>query len=187
MKRIFTACCIFPCCIFFCSKTDAQTFNPGDNVFNLGVGLGGNLYTGTGYSTNLPPIGVAFDHGLNAPKWGIGGFIGVASATYQYNYSGYGYDSWKYTYKIIGVRGTYHFYMKDKFDVYGGALLGYDAVSVTFTGPYTDYRGMYTVGGSGLAFDIFVGGRYYFSPKVGVVAELGYGISFLTIGVTFKL
>ncbi|HVB04279.1 MAG TPA: hypothetical protein VNE41_11235, partial [Chitinophagaceae bacterium] len=66
MKRIFTVFCVFSCCLFFCSKTEAQTFNPGDNVFNLSLGLGGDLYTGAGYSTTLPPIGLAFDHGLNA-------------------------------------------------------------------------------------------------------------------------
>jgi hypothetical protein len=39
----------------------------------------------------------------------------------------------------------------------------------------------------GFAFGAFVGGRYMFSEKVGGFAELGYNISWLSLGATFKL
>jgi hypothetical protein len=189
MKSIITWFSIVTICLCFSFRSKAQsTFNSGDNVFNLGIGLAGNLYAGGGYATTIPPIGLSFEHGLNNSKIGIGGFLGVASSTYSYDYGGYGNYSWRYTYKIIAVRGAYHFYTQKKFDVYAGALLGYNAVSFTYSAPPGDqtYNGYATVG-SGFAFDIFVGGRYYFTQHFGVMAELGYGVTLLTIGIALKL
>lgn len=39
----------------------------------------------------------------------------------------------------------------------------------------------------GPGFSGFIGGRYFFNNKLGVYAELGYGVSTLNAGVAFKL
>ena len=39
----------------------------------------------------------------------------------------------------------------------------------------------------GLVYAGFIGARYYFTPKLAAMAELGYGIAILNIGVSFKL
>jgi hypothetical protein len=39
----------------------------------------------------------------------------------------------------------------------------------------------------GLVWSWFVGGRYYFNDNLAAMAELGYGIAYLNIGVAFKL
>jgi hypothetical protein len=41
--------------------------------------------------------------------------------------------------------------------------------------------------GSGVAYSLFVGGRYYFNQHIGVFAELGYGVAWLNLGVAFHL
>ena len=39
---------------------------------------------------------------------------------------------------------------------------------------------------SGINWSLFLGARYFFTENVGAFAELGYGISNLNLGVTFK-
>ncbi len=41
--------------------------------------------------------------------------------------------------------------------------------------------------GSGMGLTGFVGGRYYFSKNIGAFAEVGYGVSYLTLGAAIKL
>ena len=60
-------------------------------------------------------------------------------------------------------------------------MLGYNIVSAKVTGLGA------AASSSGLAYSGFVGGRYYFSEKLAAFAEIGYGISVLTFGVSFKL
>jgi len=40
---------------------------------------------------------------------------------------------------------------------------------------------------SSMAFAFYLGGRYYINDKFGVMAELGYGIAYLNIGVALRL
>ncbi|HVB03748.1 MAG TPA: hypothetical protein VNE41_08505 [Chitinophagaceae bacterium] len=186
MKKTATFFLIGAFLLFAYLPTKAQSFKSGDNIFNLGVGVvGGDLYAGGGYSTSVPPISLSYEHGMNIHNFGLGAIIAFSSSAYNYNYYGYSF-SYHYSYKIIGLRAAYHFYTQEHFDIYGGLILGYDIVSAT-SSDYTGNGYNYTVAGSSLAFDIFVGARYYFSDHVGAMAELGYGISILNIGLAFKL
>ena len=36
-------------------------------------------------------------------------------------------------------------------------------------------------------YNVFIGARYFFTDKIGAFAELGYGISYTTLGATFRL
>ncbi|HMR18787.1 MAG TPA: hypothetical protein PKA53_05770, partial [Sphingobacterium sp.] len=69
-------------------------------------------------------------------------------------------------------------------DVYGGVMLGYNIVTYSVDG---NDGGMGNNYGSGLGFSGFLGGRWLFSDNIGVFAELGYGVSTLNVGITFKL
>ena len=48
--------------------------------------------------------------------------------------------------------------------------------------------GQYDAGsyGSAAGLSAYVGGRYFFTDNVGVFAEAGYGVSYLTIGAAFS-
>lgn len=94
-------------------------------------------------------------------------------------------DYWRYSYTIIGVRGDYHFYTTDKLDTYGGLMLGYDIVSDKRHGEGDGADS--NASGSDASFSIYVGGRYFFNPHIGAFAELGYGIAWLNLGMTFNL
>ena len=182
--------------MFFASvgTTKAQ-FEVGDNVLNLGIGLGSTLlggYTGNNFS-QTPAIGLSFEHGtweLGDGTVSLGGYLGYKAFKNDYSYGGYS-ETWKWTYTIIGIRGAYHFPLdNEKLDLYLGAMLSYNIVNFKYTNndPYYNSAFDYSAGyGSGVGFTGFGGIRYYISDKFGLNAELGYGIAYLTLGVSFKL
>jgi len=165
---------------------DAQnTFNKGDKVVNLGIGFGNALYSGSGYTSKVPPISASFEMGIvdnlfdEKSSIGVGGYLGYTSAKWEYYDWGY-----KYTDIIIGVRGALHYQLVDKMDTYTGLLIGYDIVSAKEFGTTLGYD--YSSSTSGLTWSYFLGARYYFNDNIGAMAEVGFGIAYLNLGVTFK-
>lgn len=158
-------------------------FAKGDKVLNLGLGLG-NIGWGTGYTSTMLPLSASFEVGVqdgvfDVGSIGIGGLIGYAG--YKYEYIGW---QWKYTDIIIALRGNLHYPLVEKLDTYAGLSLGYEAISFKETGDGTIPA--YNTVGSGLFFGVTAGGRYYFSENFAAMAELGYGITWLTLGVALK-
>jgi hypothetical protein len=159
--------------------TYAQT-KKGEAVIQAGIGLG---YPGLYGSSGMPPIFASLDYCIE-PKFTVGGIVGYTTSSY-----GEADYKWTFTYIIIGARGAYHFLENQKnLDAYAGLTLGYNIVSNSFSGPGgAAYHGFYSAGGSYMHFGVFVGGRYYFTPRLAAVAELGYDIGFVKIGLAYKL
>lgn len=176
-----------------------QAFQKGNGVLNIGMGLGGYVrYWGGGYSST-PYFNVSFDYGVydfEDPKnlsIGIGAYLGYKSVSYTW------YDAWwdkqgrlhinepvkqTWTYINFGIRPSVHYSFDDKAQVYGGFGLGYVNVSYKYSHPdYYYYGGSY---GSYVGITLFAGGRYYFSKSLGAFAELGYGLSYLNLGISLK-
>jgi hypothetical protein len=155
-----------------------MAYNKGDQVINLGLGLGG--FAGAyGGSSGIAITG-GYENAINE-NISLGGVIGYSSSSEDFY--GYGY---KYTYILIAARGAYHLdlFHNPKIDTYGGILLGYNIVSASTTGLYSGYG---SASASYLEIGLFVGGRYYFDPHWAVQAELGYGLGILNIGIAYKL
>jgi hypothetical protein len=114
---------------------------------------------------------------------GVGAYLGYAGNKSELT-SGGTVFGWKYNYTIFGVRGALHYQLVDKLDTYAGLMLGYNSVSSSYYGT-NDVAGTAATA-SGLGWSLFLGGRYYFSDNIGAFAELGYGIAYLQLGVTFK-
>lgn len=183
MKKITTAFVLTAAIMFAVQSSQAQTtgaqsFGEGSKVVNLQFGFGSTLY-GAGYKGSLPPISISYEQAITDGKLGVGAYLARSTAKW-----GAGSDYWKFSYTIIGARGAYHFYITDKIDTYGGLMLGYDIVSSKWKGEGDGNT--YTANGSGVAYSFFIGGRYYFSEKIGASAELGYGVSVLNVGLAFK-
>lgn len=149
----------------------------GTNVLNAGIGLGSYGLSGTGGL----PIVASFEHGVakNISAGVNAGFI-------QKNY----FDSWKYTYLLLGARGSYHFNEafkidNPKLDVYAGVGLLYRHFTVKY-GSFTDEPGEGKASGGDMTVDLHAGGRCLFSDRLGGFAEVGYGISPLQLGLTVK-
>jgi hypothetical protein len=151
---------------------DVQTVK-GKNYLNAGIGLGSFGLTGTGL-----PITLSLEHGIT-DQISVGGQLGFIRTTYN--------SSTRWTYYIIGARGSYHFneilnVSNPKLDIYGGAGIFYRGWS------WKDKNSSASgVSGGGIDFALHAGGRYMFGNSVGVFAEAGYGISALQLGLSVIL
>ena len=172
------------------ANLNAQLFDEGDIVLSAGIGLGATYYSGIGNKTTIPPVWIAGDYclreALGPGNLGVGGYIGYSAYKWHYTYFDYDYGT-KYGNLIIAGRGTYHFVdLVDKLDLYGGVLLGFRIVSHKDFGDWQlDYD--YNYNASSVAYSLFAGARYFLSDNFGVMAELGYGIAYLSLGASLKL
>jgi hypothetical protein len=162
--------------IFSVSQVFGQKqYDKGGILVNAGIGLG--YY----YAGGVPLI-ASVEWAINDAIH-IGPYIGYTR--YNYNYTGF---TSRYTFLDLGVRGEYHFsnhlrLSTDQLDLYGGANLGY-AASTYSDNSGTSYTDPY---GSTVRAGIFAGVRWYFSDKFAVNGEVGYGITPLFAGVSWKL
>lgn len=173
--------------IFVVSNAQTPTFEKGNGVASLTIGLGNALYS-SGATSSVPPISASYEVGVVENVFdrgviGVGGYVGYTSATWEYNFLGSW--SWKSTDLIIGVRGALHYPFVDNLDTYAGLMLAYNINTWKETGTVsTGYtRDSY----GGIILPGFVGARYYFNEKFAGVAELGWGIAYLNIGIAVKL
>ena len=185
MKNIFSTCILV---LAFVCGLQAQSFQKGTNLLSAGIGLGGSF---GGYAgTRTPALSLQYERGAweaGPGVFSLGGYAGVQSFKYSGGYSSYKYTQ-KWSYKILGVRSAYHYtgFDIEKLDVYGGAMLSYNILSYSYsdnglTGPPDN--GSY---GSAASLSFYAGGRYAFASNLAGFAELGYGISYLTLGASFK-
>ena len=165
--------------LFAQSKDGGFNDVQGANFLNAGIGLGSYGLAGSGL-----PLTATFEHGFSKNiSAGVGlGFIQTKVTDY-----------WKYTYLMIGARGSYHLnealnISNTKIDVYGGAGLFYRHYKWKDTFGYADEPSGWNNSGSAgdVVFDLHAGARYMFGNSVGAYAELGYGISPLQLGVSLK-
>jgi hypothetical protein len=168
-----------------------QSFEKGSQAINLGIGLGNTAYFGSYYSGFLPSVSGSYEYGIVEIPMGseltgvisVGGYVGASFS--KYGYSAWSSDDYYLTSDfIIAARGNYHFIFHDKLDTYAGIWFGVDIASSKWKGsgsdPNVDFTSTGPTGGA------YVGARWFFSDNFGVYAELGYLISVLNVGVTFK-
>jgi len=151
-------------------KTQAQSYEQGSKVANLGIGLGG------GYGM---PISLSVDYGWKE-KISLGGIVGFSTTT-----ENLGFFDVSYTYIMVAARGAYHFDLGvDKLDPYAGVLLGYNNASVGFEpDPGPPFN---NISAGGAIYGGFLGARYGLTDKIGAFGEVGYGMGSLTLGLTYK-
>ncbi len=192
MKKILLA--VLASALLFSTQLKAQPFVTDDNVLSVGIGPAPVYYGLAGYTSKLPALVVHFEKGffdkLGIGYLGIGGYLGFTSAKYESTYFGGGVYSYSESNTIIAARGAYHFDFLDlsgedifeKLDVYAGILTGFRIHREDWNNDIFEDEDNF-VGG---VFDTFAGARYYFTPEIAVYTELGYGISYLTLGASFK-
>jgi hypothetical protein len=127
----------------------------GDKNLNVGLGLGSVFATG---NTTIPPIGASFEVGIK-DEISVGGYIGYSASELEYNFGTTFNGAYKYSYTIIGVRGSYHkdFLGNPKIDTYGGLMLGWNVSSVKWDGTGSPAAG---VSAGGLSYALYVGGPW---------------------------
>ena len=155
-----------------------EVFHKGTTAINAGIGLG-SYYSGI----TIPPLSVSLDYGVadnlingNNGSISVGGFAGYAASSHTY-----GAYKTTFSYIALGGRGAFHYQFAPKLDTYAGLMVSYDIVSSNYDA-FANY-----IKTSHVDWSIFLGGRYFFTEKIGAFAELGYGFYNLNLGVTFKL
>lgn len=179
-------------CIILTGMTGmSQSFEKGSQAINLGIGFGNTNYWNNYYYGFLPSFSVSYEYAIAEVPMGsklngvisVGGYMGLSVS--KYGYDNWGNNDYYMTSNfIMAVRGNYHFIFHDKFDPYAGIALGFDKSSWKWKGndsdPGVDNASVNFYGGA------YAGARYFFSDKFAVYAELGWLISVVNVGVTFK-
>ena len=166
-------------------------FGVGTHALNLGIGLGsrygyGNGLLGGGSSSVSPALSLSYEQGILAlgpGVLGVGVFAGYQGASYDLG----GGDKWKYTDLMVTLRGAFHYPVTPKFDAYGGLGLGVRRLGSAWSGPAGSlFQGAGDVSSTDLTTGLFVGGRYFFTERLGAFAELGYDQTYLKAGLTAR-
>ncbi|MDR0364532.1 MAG: hypothetical protein LBH92_05910 [Bacteroidales bacterium] len=148
-----------------------EIFSKGSQLISLGIGVGAGIPVELSYERSIVD-------GLIKKK---NGAIGVGAYGGWYHRKLY---DWNYNYYVLGARGAFHYQFVKKLDTYGGLMLGYSIATASWAG---DGESVGTPSGSAFSYSLYIGARYLFKPRLGVYAEAGYGISYLSAGITFKL
>lgn len=176
------------------SYAQEQNILKGNILINAGVGFGGTYGVSSVYTAQTPALGLSVDLGV-LDGYGPGTitaglYFGYKSLSYRYNYDNNYYWEYQWQYLIGGFRATYYWTLKNKhFDLYGGALLSfmYEKFSEKYNEPGYTSSYINDDSTSPLWLSVFGGARYNFNDRFAAYAELGYGISYLTLGLSIKL
>lgn len=178
-------------------------------ILNVGFGFGGfNLYRsfkGSGYKYHsTPALSISYEQAL--PKKigpgfiGLGGYLGFQTASAKYSDNNYYYNGniGNYTSKfrwsnyLLAARASYHLddLISSNTELYGGLMVGMRFQHFRFSTTNPDPSANlwnYNSGELYRAISLFVGGRYYFSKELSAFGEAGYGLSWITLGISYKL
>lgn len=163
----------------------AQAFENGSMVANAGLGFGWYSY---GYGAkSFPAVSLSLEKGIKELDFGtlsIGGIAGYKRASYAW-LSNYDF-SW--TDIVVAARGAIHMDLlkNEKIDTYGGLGVGLRFETYNYYTGFGTYEKAKDTNVHPL-FAFYVGGRYYFTEKLGGFAELGYGLGYFTVGLSYKL
>jgi hypothetical protein len=170
------------------SLSAQETFTTDDMVLNAGAGFGWYSY---GYgATSIPALSLSLEKGIKEMDFGtlsVGGIVGFKKASYSWLS---GYDDYSWTDIIVAARGAIHnnILEVENLDTYGGVALGLRFQTYKYYVPrlYSEPWEKATDTSTNLLFALYIGGRYYFSDNFAAFGELGYGLGYLTIGVSYK-
>ena len=166
----------------FSANAQAPLFKKGSKILNVGIGAGSHgIPVEVAYSVGVKDN--LFDvRGLNL---GVGGYLGFRTWSENFRYYNNSDLGWRYTEFIIGPRAHINYTFFKSLEAYSGIMLGYNISSTNSFGNWGNYHYDSPTYG-GFYFSWFAGARYYFNNKWAVYAEVGYGIAYGTIGVSYK-
>jgi hypothetical protein len=187
MKKIILTVCL----LGMFGAVHAQAFRNGENRASFGVGFGWINNSRVSTSVNLPSLNALVERSI-IPFKDIG-FISIGAQFGlhhgYHNNKALLYDqSWTEIYFVPRAALYFHeFFDEDDFpkniDLYAGIGLGFNHVSHKRS---ENARGLDYHGGFKPVLNVFAGARYYFKPHASAFAELGYGLSFLNVGLTIR-
>lgn len=198
MKNIlFVLVAFFTFTLTSANAQNNKVFKKGN--FNTSVGIGLlPTYFADNAQVNMMPINLRVGYNI-ADHFNVNLYTGFSSSTSKaiqdHNGNTRDYDN---NFLMIGLRGELHAAKTDKFDIYGGFMIGYNKAFVNET-IYVDgvvenpidapsnEPTTFKPQGSKVLFSGFIGATYFVNPKMGIFGEVGYGVSLVNLGASFKL
>jgi hypothetical protein len=178
------------------SSSDKAFEGKGSKTLSIGLGMssylgvfdkngyyGSSGYYGSGYGFWYSgTLSLQAEFGVH-DYVGIGIVTGVGGRNYRYGGGGV-------LYVPVGISANFHFYQLiedktskdihgDKLDLYAGLNVG-SGLAAFFPASSDNLGGILFVGPQ-------VGVKYFFKPKFGIYAEVGYGKSLMEAGISLKL
>lgn len=194
MTRLALLFCVFASCLSTLTAQNTR-FEKGDIEFSAGVGLVPTFFADQS-KTIIPPLSAKIGYRVGN-HLSLAAYAAYSSSeTDQIDLPDGSVTHFQNDYLLVGLRGAAHTNRLDNWDIYGGFLLGYNMPQVTenrtFTNggdvePVEDQPTFTRPAENKFTYSGFVGASYYFGTKIGAFAELGYGISLLNVGVSFKM
>lgn len=166
-----------------------NAFSEGDVVLSAGIGIGTAVDVGS--RTVVPPLAFHGEYCLLDGLFdansavGVGAYVGYAAGRQRYNAYGYDYYTQKINSVMLGVRGALHYRFADRLDTYLGVMLGGNIANTRSEGVWVGAGNPPRYGG--FLGDVFLGASYYVIPDLAVYGEFGFGVAYLTLGVSFRL
>ncbi len=173
-------------------KKKKTAFTQGQSALQLGAGFPSLLkpavdsfmYFGEVTRNGFPPIQLRYEYAVTG-NIGVGAMFGYASSkvTITDNTDSENINGFKYTYILLGARAAFHLPNKSaKFDPY---VVGFAGLNLTTASPFGPSNPLETQKKI-FSWSAHAGANYYFVGPLGGFLEVGYGISYVNAGVTFK-
>lgn len=184
LKSLFVAAClsILTLNVAFAQKpVPVDPMSKGSWLLNFGMGPGVHVFgNGSGFG---PAAKVAFETGM----WELGpGVLTLGGEAAFSFFSHKYYEDWRETWinMMFGARSAYHYGWQVRgLDTYGGIPVGIGFCAST----HDDTPGYHNAVPVYPYLGIFLGASYFFSPGIGVNAEVGYNSTYANIGLVFRL
>ena len=161
--------------LFLAFFSQAQYYTPLNNNVSIAGGLGGN-YTYSSHTSLVTPIIFTYDRRIDY-DFEVGAYLSYVSKKYELKD-----NSYQDNYLIIGGRFLYYFEHPFPLSIkpYAGIMIGYNHAS------YNPVSETVNPEISPIAWSVYLGSRYYLFDHLGVYGEIGYGVSYITLGVCGK-
>lgn len=183
------------------NESVVKCYDENTRILNFGIGLNGrSYYSGIGSNTYSKSPTFSLTYEKASPKkygpgyLGVGAYVGYDNARYQNTYDlskNYYYEhNWNYI--TIAARGVYHWDLLnfEKADIYGGALVGIRIQSYKYAsndpGPNANDNIIKNQGNAFPLLSVFTGARWYLAKSYAVYSEIGTGVSYFTVGLSYK-
>ena len=173
--------------LFGAQNAIAQAWTKDTKVISVGIGAANYYHLGTTTGFGFPVTGQLSVEG----ELGVHQYVGVGFNT-GFGGSGGGLLGSNGSINVpVGVLANFHFYqlIEDKtgknlhaesLDIFVGVSLG-TGIGAIFYGNESNQVVPLAFGG------VHAGARWYFSPKIGLTGQFGFGKQLVDVGVVFKL
>lgn len=174
------------------TKLHAQPFDTETKTISLSAGVE-SRYGGV-------PIVLSFEHNLynfnDDMGIRVGGIFGWSTVAYDYaqyyedgGAAAYAYGENRYHNISMAFKGSYYYVGLKKIDLYAGIMGGYNIQTGTTNWDNQSDKASFGNKGvpdSQLLLGAFAGVRYEFTDNIGAFVEGGYGLSYVSIGLSYR-